>query len=1016
MSDFDLPDLPSDEELGITDEDREKYGDDLPDDGPEMSAEEMEALLGGPAPAPPSKSRATSGDTAKADKKAERAAKKEAKRQEKAARKQAKEAERRAKAEAEAAGSAGGGTGDTSPSAGAAASGAGAAAASAASGAGDGESPSGATPGAPAKAAPPSGQGGPPPLAPMAGWRGPVTLLLLVALSLSASTRTGQVGPEPSNADASEFSSARAMGLVEDMAREAHPPGSPEHTRVRELLLERLRQLGVEPEVQTATSLLEFPASTGERDGVAQVATVRNIVARIPGSNPTGAVLITAHYDGRGIAPGAGDDASGVATIVEAVRALLTGPTLRNDIIVLITDAEELGLLGARAFVDQHPWMPEVDLVLSFEMRGGGGPSIMFETNERNGWVVRALKAFDPHPFANSMSYEVYERLTRDTDFTPFKEAGVQGLNFAAIDNAHVYHQVYDSPENLSESTLQHHGVRALEGLRYFANADLTSVNDANVVFFSVPVLGLVVYDQIWVLAVSFLNLALFALLLASARRAGSRPSRMALGAVLSLLLLAATYALGDAAFGWLTRYHAEYGSLQGSAFHSEGWYVLGLVFTGLLLVSSLSVVTRRWVAPSEFQVGAMMIPLLVAVAAGFVAPLAAMNIQWPWAAGLLAASVMPLLAARGSGTVGWLVYVLMAVPVFVVLQPIVELLWLAMSLEVAGILAALATMGFLLTLPVLHSLEAPNRWWAPVTLGVAAAASFGVGILTSSPSPEQPAPSTLLYAYEHGAAAATWATAPEGDASAEAWAWATERSNGEPESTGTLQAFGLPGIEFATAPARVLLADPPSVVVVTDTILGDARRVVVQLRSRIGAESLGVDLSEGTRVESINGQPVSNVEDIRWIAHWGLPDSALVVELTTPADAAPTFHVVEHLLRPEELLGRDAFRRPPELAPDVNRVSDRAMFRYAFGSGTEGSDVENPELDRGEATLDSVGAAPDSAGAAPGSVDAEPDSVPAGSDSVSAPADTTARPDTTSVPPGTPAPLPDAATRRPAG
>lgn len=628
----------------------------------------------------------------------------------------------------------------------------------------------------------------------------------------------------------------------------------------------------------------------------------------------------------------------------------------------------------------------------------------MFETNERNGWVVRGLKSFDPHPFANSMSYEVYARMPRDTDFTPFKEAGVQGLNFAAIDRANVYHQVYDTPANLSESTLQHHGVHALEGLRYFASADLTSVNDANVVFFSVPVLGLVVYDQVWVLAITLLNLLLFGLLVAAARRAGGRTSRIAVGAVVSVGLVTAAYLIGNGAFGWLSARHAEFGALQGAAFHSEGWYVLGLVCMSVLLVVSASVLTRRWIAPVEFQVGVVVLPLLASVAAGFAAPLAAMNLQWPVAAGLVAASVMALLAARASGTVGWIVCVLMAIPVLVMLLPVVELLWLAMSLEVAGVLASLATLAVFLVLPLLHSLEAPNRWWAPTALAAGAAGFFGMGILNSGPTAERPAPSTLLYAYEHGAASGLWATAPQAATSGDAWAWAVERSNAEPESTESLEAFGLPAIEFATAPARALLAEPPSVRVMTDTVLGDARRVVVHLRSQIGAESIGIDLSGDTRAVTINGQPVSNVEALRWIAHWGAPDTALVVELTTPPDGTLSFHVVEHLLRPEELLGRDAFRRPPHLAPNINRASDRAMFRYAFGEGqATGSEVEGP----GE-QADSMVSPPDTSGATPDTLAppaATPEADRSGSppDTLAAPRDTLAPapPDTTKVSPG---------------
>lgn len=798
------------------------------------------------------------------------------------------------------------------------------------------------------------GTGGPKPLAAVPPWRGPVTLLLLVGLALFSSSRTGQVRPGPANTPDTGFSSARAMSTLVEMAREAHPTGSPEHERVRNLLIERLRSLGLEPEVQMATSLLERRGFVTGDPAIARSATVRNIIARVPGTDPSGTLLITAHYDSRGIAVGAADDGSGVVTILEAVRALRAGAPPRNDVVVLLTDAEELDLLGARAFVDQHPLMPEIDLVLSFEMRGAAGPSIMFETNERNGWVVRALRDFDPHPFANSLSYEVYERMPRDTDFTPFKEAGVQGLNFAGIDNAHVYHQAYDVPENLSPSTLQHHGIHALAALRHFGSVDLTSVNASNVVFFSVPGLGLVVYDQVWVIAISIFLLIGFTLLALVARRAGARLRRVAAGALVSVGVGGLAYLLGTAVFGWLQGFHPEYGALEGSAFHSEGWYVLALVSTALVLVTGSKTLVRRWIAPVELAVGSVVVPLVGAVVVGFVAPLGAMDLQWPVAAAILSVTVMALLGTRATGIVGWIVSVALAVPVFLILQTVLELLWLAMSLELAGGLAAVATLGFWLCLPLLTSLEAPNRWWAPATFSLLALTCLGTGMLMSRPSAERPAPSTLVYAYEHGAESAVWATSPRaisggGSANGAASgatggalaaiddpgvAWAVERVGEGFDELRTLDDFGYGSGALPVASARVLAVEPPAVDVVGDTLFADARRVVLRVRSRIGAERLAFQLEGETRLTAINGQPISNVEELRWIDHWGVPDGdGVVLELTMPPESPIDVHVIEELLRPEELLGRDAFRRPPELAPNTVRRSDRALFRYSVAA-----------------------------------------------------------------------------------
>ncbi|MYB98409.1 MAG: M28 family peptidase, partial [Gemmatimonadetes bacterium] len=368
-----------------------------------------------------------------------------------------------------------------------------------------------------AKPEPDPGSGPSPTPAPWNGTRGYVTLgLLLIMAWFSSSFRTIP-SPVPATAPDSVFSSGRAMSHLVRIASEAHPPGSPAHADVREYLLAQLRALGHEPSVQTATSA---PA----RDYFTHVATVRNILARIPGSQPGGrAVLVTAHYDSREIALGAADAGSGVVAILESLRALGAGPPLRNDLIVLITDAEELDLLGAEAFVAEHPWMDDVALVISIEMRGGGGPSMMFETGADNGWAIDALRRANPRPAANSIAFEIYERMPNNTDFTPFKEAGRQGLNFAGVARANVYHQVYDSPENLDEGTLQHHGVQVLAMLREFGNADLSAVNAPDKSYLSVPFAGLVTYGTLWIWVLGLATVVLWGVALVVVRLGGAR-------------------------------------------------------------------------------------------------------------------------------------------------------------------------------------------------------------------------------------------------------------------------------------------------------------------------------------------------------------------------------------------------------------------------------------------------------------------------------------------------------------
>ncbi len=82
-----------------------------------------------------------------------------------------------------------------------------------------------------------------------------------------------------------------------------------------------------------------------------------------------------AHYDSVGAGPGAGDDGSGTAALLEVARALAREPDARHGLAWLFTDGEEVGLLGAQAFVEQHPLFPRVGVVVNVEARGSGGPS-----------------------------------------------------------------------------------------------------------------------------------------------------------------------------------------------------------------------------------------------------------------------------------------------------------------------------------------------------------------------------------------------------------------------------------------------------------------------------------------------------------------------------------------------------------------------------------------------------------------------------------------------------------------
>src|SRR5207302_1691858 len=151
------------------------------------------------------------------------------------------------------------------------------------------------------------------------------------------------------------------------------------------------------------------------------------------------------------------DNAAGVATLLETARALSADGPPVNPVLLLFSDAEEFGLLGAKAFVESHAWAADVGFVMNFDARGRAGPSVMFETGPGSAWIVERLAKTVSHPVAASFMTAVYMRMPNSTDFTVFRDAAVPGLNFAYIRDPAVYHSVRDTTAAVELGAMQHH-------------------------------------------------------------------------------------------------------------------------------------------------------------------------------------------------------------------------------------------------------------------------------------------------------------------------------------------------------------------------------------------------------------------------------------------------------------------------------------------------------------------------------------------------------------------------------
>lgn len=495
-------------------------------------------------------------------------------------------------------------------------------------------------------------------------------LLALLARHLPA--------PLPADAPAQQFSAVRAMQQVARIAAEPHPIGSPALARVREYLVGELHGLGLPVEVQTGIGQAVTP---GVR--LLTFGQVSNIIATLPGSDPALPALVAmAHYDTVPHSPGAGDDSAGVAALLEAARALATGPRLARDVVFLLTDGEEAGLLGAQRYFDTRP-ADSLAAVINLEARGSGGRAMLFETSPAPSGLIAAYRRAAPLPASDASAALLYRIMGHGTDFSHALDAGVPGLNFALLGRPAYYHSAASTPETLDPRSLQHMGDQALALLRTLAGSRET-IAARDTVWFDLQGWWLVQYPPLWGWLPLLLAAALLAPLLRARTSAG--PLRATLTGAGRLLMLAglpalavqllhtAALALSQPLGGhdWLSAHIGLYGvacvtlalglilqlmrrldpdpaGLLAALWLLAALAQLGLPETAYLLAWPLLVATlMARIARTPWHI-VLLLPLAV-LAAGWVATrladtLLALGTQWPGAAmPLLALALLPLL------------------------------------------------------------------------------------------------------------------------------------------------------------------------------------------------------------------------------------------------------------------------------------------------------------------------------------------------------------------------------------
>jgi hypothetical protein len=473
-------------------------------------------------------------------------------------------------------------------------------------------------------------------------------------------------------------------------------------------------------------------------------ARVKNVLARLPGSSNEGAVLLVAHYDSRPQTAGAGDDASGLAAILETLRALKAGSPLRRDVLVLFSDGEELDLLGARVFVDRHPWAAEVQFVLNFEARGRSGPAVMFESGPGNLELIREFAAAAPHPLANSLSYEIYRRMPNDTDFTVFKREGIAGLNFAFIGSHPAYHTRLDSVDRLDRASLQHQGSYVLALTRRLGNLEQVERSGADAVYFNPLGHWLLVYSPSIARGLALLLLVLSVVGLVRARRRQSLEVALVFRGF-ALFLIAGAGAWAVAGLFWWLIERLLPGLLRAphGLPHRTLAFGLSLALLIVALVDWLAERFQRGSRPPSPLAGVLIGWTFLGLSATLVLPGVSYLFVWPAFAGWVGFwfATGPQVSARAllcSGIGAFVTATLFG--------PLLVLFLQALTLKDAGPPAVL--LAFLLTLLAPHFgvVRGSGRviTWSALA---AAVAVFAGTVLSSTPGEETPRTDSLFYA-----------------------------------------------------------------------------------------------------------------------------------------------------------------------------------------------------------------------------------------------------------------------------
>ncbi|AUC85660.1 peptidase M28 [Polaribacter sp. ALD11] len=535
-----------------------------------------------------------------------------------------------------------------------------------------------------------------------------------------------------------EFSIDNALSHLKNISKEAHFVGSEEHKKVQNYIVAELQKMGFETEIQTQTAINKkwFAATTAE-----------NIIAKLKGAGSEKALMLLTHYDSNPHSSlGASDAGSGVVTILEGLRAYLAKKiTPKNDIIILISDAEELGLLGAQAFVDNHPWAKDIGLVLNFEARGSGGPSYMLmETNGKNSKLLSEFLATKPNfPAANSLMYSIYKKLPNDTDLTVFREkSDINGFNFAFIGDHFDYHTAQDSYERLDRETLLQQADYFTTSLNYFSNSDLTNLNsEEDFVYVNFPFVKLITYPFSWVLPMVIICGIVFIILLFYGFTLNKIDAKGILRSFVPFLV--SLILCGGISFGlWqlLLIIHPQYNDILHGFTYNGYQYIAAFVFLNLWLLFTI----YRRTSKEEKTTNLLIAPIFFWLVINFIISGSLKGAGFfiiPVICALLILAVAVFLNLEDKSK--RILFTFLSIPTIYIFAPLVKMFPVGLGLKILFVSAIFIVLVFGLMILSFHQ---KKSFWTQKWAGFLTIVFFGIATYNSGFSIDNKKPNSIVY------------------------------------------------------------------------------------------------------------------------------------------------------------------------------------------------------------------------------------------------------------------------------